>query len=109
MAPKKLKKIWQSIEAGRKNLPKLADLEALAKKCGRQPYAGGKHVMWMSIPFPQHRAFPIPRHGGDPVAGYAVRDTVLDHLEADAAAWEELINRDDGNEVSVDGDGDGTE
>ena len=59
--------------------------------CGRRPFSGGKHVMWVSDAFPKHRAFPIPRHGGNPVASYTVRNSVLDWLEADAAAWEEAL------------------
>jgi hypothetical protein len=58
--------------------------------------------------FPRHRAFPIPRHGGNPVASYAVRDTVLDHLETDAAAWEEVLAQDDEDDVSVNGDDNGS-
>jgi predicted RNase H-like HicB family nuclease len=86
MNRKKLNRIWQDIEAARRTLPKLADLEALAKRCGRKASGGGKHMMWTSTAFPQHRPFPIPRHGGNPEATYTVRDSVLDMLEADAAA-----------------------
>lgn len=92
MTRKKLKRIWQDIAAARRSLPKLSDLEDLARRCGRSHSTGGKHVMWKSDAFPEHRAFPIPRHGGGPTASYAVRDTVLDHLEADAVAWEELLD-----------------
>ena len=109
MTRKKLNRIWRDIEAYRRNLPKLADLESLAKRCGRVPDPGGKHVLWKSAQFVRHRAFPIPRHGGNPVATYTVRDTVLDHLEADAVAWEDFLERDDvEDDVSVNGDGDGT-
>jgi hypothetical protein len=107
MTRKKLNKVWQAIDAYRRNLPKLSDLEALARLCGRAPYSGSKHVMWMSAAFPHHRAFPIPRHGRDPVASYGVRNTVLEHMEADAVAWEEVIEQ--GNGVRVNGDGNGTD
>lgn len=46
--------------------------------------------MWLST-FPQHRAFPIERHGGNPDLSPHVRKVVLNHLEADAAAWEDLM------------------
>lgn len=46
--------------------------------------------MWVSA-FPQHRAFPIERHGGNPDLHPHVRKVVLNHLEADAAAWEDVI------------------
>jgi hypothetical protein len=91
MTRKKLNEVWRHIAAARRKLPKLANLEALARMCGRRPYPGSKHVMWVSADFPQHRPFPIPRHGGNPVASYTVRDAVLEHLEADATAWEEVL------------------
>jgi hypothetical protein len=75
--------------------------------CGRKRYAGSKHPMWMSTVFPQHRAFPIPRHGGNPITSYTVRNAVLEHLEADAARWEEVLEEGD-DSVSVNGDGNGT-
>lgn len=105
MNRKKLNKIWQDIQAARRASPKLADLETLARRCGRKGSGGGKHMMWTSTVFPHHRPFPIPRHGGNPEASFVVRDSVLDMLEADAAAWEEIVERDD--DVGVNGDGDG--
>lgn len=46
--------------------------------------------MWKSA-FPMHRAFPIERHGGNPALSPRVRKVVLENLEADAAAWEEVL------------------
>ncbi len=92
MNRKKLDKIWQAIEASKRKRPKLADLEKLARMCGREKTAGGKHPMWISTCFPQLRAFPIPHHGGNPEASFTVRDSVLEYLEADALAFEEALN-----------------
>src|SRR5262245_40431552 len=104
MTRKKLRRFWKEAAAYRRALPKISDLEALAKLCGREPYPGAKHQMWRSTVFAQHRAFPIPRHGGNPTASFAVRDTVLDHLEMDAAAFEDLLPDDD-DDAGVKGGG----
>jgi hypothetical protein len=95
MDRKKLDKIWREIDAARRSPQKAAELESLARMCGRTVYAGGNHPMWQS-PFPQHRAFPISRHGGNPEVHPRVRKVVLDHLEADAAAWEEFLDQTEG-------------
>jgi hypothetical protein len=90
MNRKKLDKLWKEIEAARRNPQKGDDLERLAVLAGRTLYAGGNHPMWQSH-FSDHRPFPIPRHGGNHEVAPRVRKTVLDHLEIDAAAWEETI------------------
>jgi hypothetical protein len=91
MDRKKLDQIWRAIGNARRSPQKASDLEALARLCGRTVYAGGNHPMWKSI-FPLHRPVPIERHGGNPDLHPRVRKIVLDHLEADAAAWEEILN-----------------
>ena len=67
-----------------------ADLARLAILAGRKKYPGSNHPMWMSN-FATHRAFPIPVHGGNPHVGDRPQKVVLDHLEADAAAWVEFL------------------
>jgi hypothetical protein len=52
--------------------------------------------MWKS-PFPQHRPVPIERHGGNPDLSPRVRKVVLEHLEADATAWEEVLAMEEEN------------
>jgi hypothetical protein len=90
MDRKKLDTLWSAMAAARRTPQKASDLEALAKMAGRWEKAGGKHPMWVSA-FPQHRAFPIERHGGNPDLSPHVRKVVLNCLETDAAAWEELV------------------
>lgn len=46
--------------------------------------------MWVTDWFP-HRPFPIPTHGNKAVS-IGVRNVVLNALEADAAAWEDILN-----------------
>jgi len=88
MTRKKLDRLRRELAAARKKPQKAGDLEHLASMAGRTTYSGGKHPMWMTEFFP-HRPFPIPYHGGE--VSPRVRKVVLDHLEADAAAWEEVL------------------
>jgi hypothetical protein len=90
MDRKKLDRLWAALAAARRSPQKASDLEALAKMAERKEQAGGKHPMWIS-PFLQHRAFPIERHGGNLDLSPHVRKVVLNHLEADAAAWEDRL------------------
>ena len=87
---RKLDKLWATLAAARRSPQKGSDLEVLAKMAERKEQAGGNHPMWIS-PFPQHRAFPIERHGGNPELSPHVRKVALNHLEADAAAWEDWL------------------
>jgi hypothetical protein len=96
MDRKTLDTLWAEIAAARRSPQKAGDLEALAKMAGRTEHSGGRHPMWKSA-FPQHRAFPIERHGGNPDLSPHVRKVVLNHLEADAAAWEEMLERQSDN------------
>jgi hypothetical protein len=90
MDRKRLHKLWAALAAARRKAQKASDLEALARLAERKEQRGGNHPMWVSA-FPQHRPFPIERHGGNPDLSPHVRKVVLNHLEADAAAWEDLM------------------
>jgi hypothetical protein len=59
--------------------------------------------MWVST-FPKHRPFPIGRHGGNPDLSPHVKKVILNHLETDAAAWEEWLEM---NEKNGDGEENG--
>jgi len=97
MDRKKLDRLWAELRAARRSPQKAGDLEALARLAERTMEAGGKHPMWISA-FPTHRAFPIERHGGNPDLSLHVRKVVLNHLETDATAWEDvLVVRENGN------------
>jgi hypothetical protein len=90
MDRKKLDNLWKSIAAARQRPQKGSDLEALARMAERKLRSGSNHPMCWSF-FPRHRAFPIERHGGNPDLSPHVRKVVLTHLEADAAAFEDLL------------------
>jgi hypothetical protein len=104
MDRKKLDNLWATIRAARRSPQKASDLEALARMAERREYAGGNHPMWVSA-FPRHRAFPIERHGGNPDLSPHVRKVVLNHLEADAAAWEEVLLLQEGTNGNGENDG----
>jgi hypothetical protein len=89
----KLDKIAKEIEAARHSPQTELALVDLAKRCGREMRTGGKHPMWVSPAFPHHRPFPISCHGGNPTVHPHVRKVILGHLEADIAAWQEVLDR----------------
>jgi hypothetical protein len=92
MNRKKLDKLWKLLEAARRSPQTADDLEALAKMCGRRLRPGGNHPVWVTDYFP-HRPLPIERHGGNPAIPMHARKVILNGLEADAAAWEELLSQ----------------
>jgi hypothetical protein len=100
MDQKKLDRAWRALADARRSPQTEGDLQALARMCGRTVHAGGKHPMWKSA-FPRHRAFPIPCHGGNRTVSPHVRKVVIEHLEADLTAYEEILEvetRSDGND-----------
>ena len=101
MDRKKLDRLWLDLGAARNSPQKAGDLQDLARRAGRRERTGGKHSsMWVTDHFP-HRAFPIPTHGNKDVS-IGVRNVVLNALEADAAAWEDVLER---NEQIENGNG----
>jgi hypothetical protein len=90
MDRKRLDKLWTALEAARRSPQTADDLEALATMCGRRARSGGNHPVWVTDHFP-HRPVPIARHGGNrPIAPHA-KKVIVAALEADAAAWEEVV------------------
>ena len=81
-----------------------SDLERLATIAERVMERGGNHPMWKTDQFP-HRPFPIARHGGDPELAPYVKKVILDRIEEDAMAHEELLakSEEDGGDEN-DGD-----
>jgi hypothetical protein len=96
MDRKTLDKLWAALEAARRSPQKGTDLEALAKMCGRRERAGSNHPTWVTDHFP-HRPVPIARHGGNPVLFPHVKKVIVNALEADAAAWEDVLAREQHN------------
>lgn len=99
MDRKTLDRIWRALDAARRAPVTGRDLEELARMCGRTMRSGSNHPMWVTEHFP-HRPFPIGRHGGNPVQGHRVRKVVIEHLELDAAAWEEVVKKFEADEAS---------
>jgi hypothetical protein len=91
MNRKKLARLWKGISDARRSLQDASKLESLAVMAERTTYSGSNHVMWQSS-FQAHRPFPISRHGGGSKVGHRAQKVILDHLESDAAAWEEWLD-----------------
>lgn len=96
MDRKTLDKVWAALEAARRAPRTAPDLEALAKMCGRRVRSGGNHPVWVTDYFP-HRPVPIERHGGNPPIPPHAKKVILNALEADAAAWEDVLDREKQN------------
>lgn len=103
MKRKKLDQLWDLLQSARRKPQKGSELESLAKMAGRTEHAGGNHPIWKSY-FPNHTPVPIPRHGGDKEVSPIVKKTVLNHLEIDAGAWEELILQQESTEPKLSGE-----
>ena len=80
---------------------KASALESLATRLGRKPVNRGKEPMWESADFPFLKPQAIPHHGGRDVSPL-VRKHVLDQLQEDIFAWDNLLSEEDedGNEIS---------
>ena len=89
----KLTKIQERITQARRSPQKASDLEKLAKQLGRSLFNRGKEPTWVSVDFPHLRPLTIPRHGSKDVSPF-VKKTVLNQLELDISAWEEICNED---------------
>src|SRR5262249_33079715 len=59
-------------------------------KCGIGVIGGGESLAWVTDHFP-HRPLPIERHGGNRAIPRHACKVILNGLEADALAWEELL------------------
>ena len=92
MDRKRLDKVWRLLEAARRGAPTAPDLEAIAKMLGRYERPGSNHPVWVTDHFPQHRPLPIERHGGNPPIPPHAKKVIVNGLEADAAAWEEILD-----------------
>jgi hypothetical protein len=90
MDRKRLDKLWMALEAARRSPLTADDLEALARMCERRVRPGGNHPVWVTDHFP-HRPVPIARHGGNQPLAPHVKKVIVNALEADAAAWEEVL------------------
>ena len=96
MDRKSLDKLRRLLKAARRSPQTADDLEALAKMCGRRLRSGGKHPVWVTDHFP-HRPLPIERHGGNRAIPRHACKVILNGLEADAVAWEQLLAGQNGN------------
>jgi hypothetical protein len=97
MTPKKLDKLRGEILQRRRAPQKAADLEGIARRLGRKRINRGKHPMWESQDFPKLYVLSIPDHGSKDLP-VGTRNSILDQLEDDILAWEELIQAEEEHE-----------
>jgi hypothetical protein len=90
MDRKRLNRLWAALKSARRSPQTAGDLEALAKMCGRRMRSGANHPIWVTDHFP-HRPLPIERHGGNPSIPPHACKVILNALEADAQAWEDVL------------------
>jgi hypothetical protein len=102
MDRKTLDGIWAALKLARRSQQTAGDLEALAKQCGRRMRPGGNHPVWVTDYFP-HRPLPIGRHGGNPPIPSHAKKVILNGLEADAAAWEDVLSNGQTNDDQKNG------
>jgi hypothetical protein len=91
MDRKTLNKLREALRRARRSAQTSDDLEELAKMAGRRMRPGGNHTMWINDSFPSHRPLPIERHGGNREVPPHACKVILNGLEADLCAWEEII------------------
>lgn len=90
MLQKKLDEITRRIEQARRSSPKARDLERIAKQLGRTKVNRGKEPTWESD-LPGRPPLSIPHHGGRDIA-IGTRNSILDFLEDDVMALQEILD-----------------
>jgi len=93
MNPRKLARLWQTLNRMRKSPQPARELIGLARKLGRIKFNRGKEPTWISVPFPHLRPVSIPHHKGDMSPG--TRNSILDSLEYDLTEHEEKLDQSD--------------
>jgi len=106
MNRKNLNKVKRELAQLRRSPQKAATLESLAGRLGRKLVKRGKEPMWENIEFDQLYALSIPRHGGRDLSPGTQR-SILDQLDDDVLAWEELLGDDEDDEEAQNECGDG--
>lgn len=91
MDQKKLDRITLRILKARRSPQKARDLESIAKQLGRTKVNRGKEPTWESE-LPGRPPLSIPHHGGRDIAT-GTRNSILDFLEDDALALQEILDR----------------
>lgn len=91
MDQKKLDRITLRIMQARRSPQKARDLESIAKQLGRTKVNRGKEPTWESE-LPGRPPLSIPHHGGRDIAT-GTRNSILDFLEDDVLALQEILDQ----------------
>ena len=92
MDKKKLIKIQPELDRMRQASVKASEIQGLAKKLGRRLTKRGKEPMWENERFEDLPVLAIPDHGGKDLSP-GVKHSVLNQLEDDIQAWDELLSK----------------
>jgi hypothetical protein len=90
----KLDKLRLELAKLRRSPQKASALESLAKKLGRKKVKRGKEPVWVNQELSGVYPLAIPHHGARDISP-GVQRSVLDILEGDIAAIEEMLPDDD--------------
>lgn len=91
MDQKKLDRITLRIMQARRSSQRARDLESIAKQLGRTKVNRGKEPTWESA-LPGRPPLSIPHHGGRDIA-IGTRNSILDFLEDDVMALQEILDQ----------------
>jgi hypothetical protein len=94
MNRKKLDKLWKELSGLRAGVHKARELQAFAKKLGRESVVRGKEPAWESTEFDGLNPVSIPDHGGKDLAN-GTQKSILDSLEDDLLAFEERVDKEE--------------
>ena len=94
MDRKKLRKLRLELVRLRLSPQKASALESLAGKLGRKLIKRGKEPTWESQDFDHLWPLSIPHHGGRDLAP-GTKKSILNQLEDDIIAWEEVLPQED--------------
>jgi hypothetical protein len=109
MNRRKLDKLKRELAQCRRGSRKAADLEGLATRLGRKKWSGkrGKEPIWVSAEFDDLHPLSIPHHGGRDLA-IGTQRSIIDQLEDDVLAWEEMLGDEFGESDEGSNDDDDT-
>lgn len=107
MNRKRLDKVRRLLGQARRSQQKARDLEKLARMLGRKQDKRGKEPTWVHDELPVY-PLSIPHHGGRDLAP-GTRNSILDVLEDDLLAWEEMLRLADDEPEDERHDGDDDE
>lgn len=104
MNRRRLNKLRREIAQARRAPQKARQLEEIARRLGRKLVNRGKEPVWESQQFNDLFPLAIPHHGGRDLAPGTQR-SILDQLDDDVAAWDQLLEDEIDDEAEIGNEG----